>query len=147
MRYFGHGDVRHGQKYQAIINNVLVFFCLPPRADAAHRHPSATTLPRSFLFSILSSSTPAWFWLVVVSLFYSIGHPSQQLFLYIFSPPLPPHLQTRRVGIVLPLSCIPLLYPLLLLIRPFLVGCCVCHRRPSEPGTFDGVFFPHKWPW
>ena len=53
-----------------------VTISIPPHADVAHWHPSATP-PCSSLFSVLIATLPTHFWLVVVSLLYSICHLNQ----------------------------------------------------------------------
>ncbi len=53
---------------------------------------------------------------------------------------LPPCLQTRWIGILLPLPCIPLLHPLLAGAQTFLVDCCVFHWWPSYQCLFYLMF-------
>jgi hypothetical protein len=77
---------------------VYVATSLPPPADVVHWHPSAATPPRPSLFSILSSSAPACFPLVVSTiqidefiLFSSLWfHPLQKQW-YCTSPMPPAH--------------------------------------------------------
>ena len=49
---------------------------------------------------------------------------------------LPPCSQTRRIGILLLLPCVPLFHPLLDGAQTFLVGCCVFHRWRSYQCLF-----------
>ena len=74
LPYFGHSDVRHGQKYQAIINDLI------------HCHLSCSLACRHGALA-------------------SCSHP------LMLDPPLCPLLASFHI---------------------FLVGCCVCHWRPSK---------------
>ncbi len=148
--------MRHGQKYRAIIDDALVFFCLPPW-EASGKFASLCCHTPTFIPLLHPLLLRACLFLIgcCVSL-YSIGHSSQQLCLFFFlSFYFAP---SKKNGISLPSRPLLVSSPLnspILYCRILLVGCRVLYHRLEAAESHDVCFYflffgvpftaPNKW--